>query len=124
MVELIYKDEVFKIIGTAMEVHKELGNGFFEAVYQEAFELELKNQNIPFSREEEIAIYYKSQKLRKRYRIDFICFDTIIVELKALTDLTTENEAQVLNYLKASTYKVGVLINFGTKSLQYKRFVY
>lgn len=124
MVELIYKEEAFKIIGAAMEVHKNLGCGFLEAVYQEAFELELKSQSIPFKREQEIEIYYKDEKLSKKYRSDFTCFDKIIVELKALSELTTQHEAQVLNYLKASKFSVGLLINFGSKSLQYKRFVY
>lgn len=124
MVELLYKEEAFKIIGAAMEVHKNLGCGFLEAVYQEAFELELKSQSIPFKREQEIEIYYKDEKLSKKYRSDFTCFDKIIVELKALSDLKSEHEGQVLNYLKASNFKVGLLINFGSKSLQYKRFIY
>ncbi len=124
MVELIYKEEAFKIIGAAMEVHKQLGCGFLEAVYQEAFELELKNQSIPFKREQEIELYYKKEKLTKKYRSDFTCFDKIIVELKALSELTSDHEAQILNYLKASNFKLGLLINFGSKSLQYKRFIY
>lgn len=124
MVELIYKEEAFKIIGAAMEVHKELGCGFLEAVYQEAFKIEMQNQRIRYKREEEIEIYYKECLLDKKYRADFICFDKIIVELKALSELKSENEAQVLNYLKATNFKVGLLINFGSKSLQYKRFVY
>lgn len=124
MVELVYKAEVYKIIGVAMEVHNELGCGFLEAVYQEAFEIELTNQKIPYFREEEIDIFYKENKLNKKYRADFICFDKIIVELKALSQLTSEHEAQILNYLKSTNLKVGLLINFGAKSLQYKRFIY
>ncbi len=102
-----------------MEVHKQLSCGFLETVYQEAFELELKSQGIPFKREQEIDIYYKEQKLCKKYRADFNCFNKIIVELKALSEISPEHEAQILNYLKASTFKLGLLINFGSKSLQY-----
>ena len=123
MVDLIYKEEVYNIIGAAMEVHNDLGCRFLEAVYQEAFEIELQNQKIPYTREQEIEIYYKEIQLNKKSRADFICFDKIIVELKALSQLSSENEAQVLNYLKATNLKVGLLINFGSKSLQYKRFV-
>ena len=123
MVDLIYKEEVYNIIGAAMEVHNELGCGFLEAVYQEAFEIELQNQKISHNREEVIEIYYKDIVLDKKYRADFICYDKIIVELKALSQLSSENEAQVLNYLKATNMKVALLINFGSKSLQYKRFV-
>ena len=124
MVEILYKDESYKIIGAAMEVHKELGAGFLESVYQEVFELELKKQNIPYEREKWLNIYYKGQKLKKHYTADFVCYDHIIVELKAMNELTTDHEAQVLNYLKASQHKLGLLINFGTKSLQYKRLVF
>ena len=124
MVDLLYKEEVYKIVGAAMEVHKELGCGFLEAVYQEAFEKELLNQNIPYLREVEIAIYYKEEKLDKKYRADFICYNKILVELKALSGLISDHEAQILNYLKATGIELGLLINFGTKSLQYKRFIY
>ena len=124
MVELIYKDESFKIIGAAMEVHKELGAGFHESVYQEAFELELQKQEIPNEREALLNIYYKGQKLKKRYSADFVCYDRIVVELKALSILSTDHEAQILNYLKTSGLKLGLLINFGSRSLQYKRLVF
>jgi GxxExxY protein len=123
MVDLIYKEEVYAIIGAAMEVHKELGCGFLEAVYQEALSLELEEQKIPFEQEKEIEIYYKDLLLNKKYRADFVCYDKIIIEIKALSALTAEHESQLLNYLKASETKVGLLINFGTKSLQYKRMV-
>ncbi len=124
MVDLFYKEEVYKLIGVAMEVHNELGCGFLEAVYQEAFELELQEQGIPYEREKDINIYYKDLKLDKRYSADFFCFEKIIVELKALSGLTSEHESQIINYLKATEQKVGLLINFGAKSLQYKRLVY
>ena len=124
MAELIFKEESYKIIGTAMEVHKELGAGFLEAVYQEAFELELQKQEIPYEREALLNIYYKGTKLKKRYSADFICYDKIIVELKALGELSTNHEAQILNYLKTSKLKLGLLINFGSSSLQYKRLIF
>jgi len=121
--DLIYKDEVYEIIGAAMEVHKELGCGFLEAVYQEALELEFQDRNIPYCREPKLEIYYKEQLLNKYYEADFICYDKIIVELKALSGLTSDNESQLLNYLKATIMKVGLLINFGKPSLEYKRMV-
>ena len=120
---LLYKEESYKIIGVAMEVHKELGPGFLEAVYQEAFELELQKQNIPYEREKVLNIFYKGMKLRKRYEADFVCYDKIIVELKALSDLSNDHVAQVLNYLTTSGIKLGLLINFGSNSLQYKRLI-
>ena len=121
--ELIYKNEVYQIIGAAIEVHKELGRGFLEAVYQEALALEFQFREIPYSREAKLDIYYKERLLDKYYEADFICFDTVIVELKALSDLTSEHESQLLNYLKATRLKVGLLINFGKQSLEYKRMV-
>jgi len=124
MVDLVYKEEVYKIIGAAMEVHKELGCGFLEAVYQEALSLEFEEQKIPFEQEKEIVIYFKDLLLKKKYKADFLCYDKIIVEVKALSVLTSDHESQLLNYLKATETKVGLLINFGTKSLQYKRLVY
>jgi len=124
MSNFLYKSETFKIIGAAMEVHKELGCGFFEAVYQEALELEFQYDKIPYQREAQLNIYYKGQLLKKYYQADFICYDGIIVELKALSALTSEHESQLLNYLKATGLKVGLLINFGNKSLEYKRMVY
>lgn len=123
MVELIYREETFKIIGAAMEVHKDLGCGFLEAVYQEAMEEELKIQNIPYLREEQLRIYYKGKVLKKYYIADFVCYEKIIVETKALSKITGGDEAQLLNYLKATGYKVGLLINFGSPSLTHKRFV-
>jgi GxxExxY protein len=122
--EFLFKDETYKIIGAAMEVHKELGCGFLEAVYQEAFELELQKQNIPYEREALLNIYYKGTKLKKHYSADFICYKKIVVELKALGELNTDHEPQLLNYLKTSGLKLGLLMNFGSKSLQYKRLIF
>ena len=124
MSDLISKEEAYELIGACMEVHKQLGNGFLEQVYQEALELELKDRNIPFQREAKLSIEYKRQILKKYYIADFICFGRIILELKALSDLTSEHESQVLNYLKATDLKLGLLINFGSRRLQYKRFVF
>ena len=119
----LYQDETYKIIGAAIEVHKVLGCGFLEAVYQEALEKEFILQNIPFSREIVLPIYYKGQLLQKTYIADFVCFEKIIVELKSLSVLSSEHQAQVLNYLKATSYKIGLLINFGKRSLEYKRVI-
>ena len=124
MGELIYKDEVYGIVGAAMEVHKELGCGFLEAVYQEAFQLELQSRHIPFVFQKQLAIFYKGRQLTKEYYADVVCYENIIVELKALDQLSTNATAQILNYLKASRLKVGVLINFGGSSLEWKRFVF
>ena len=120
---LINENETYNIIGACFEVHKQLGNGFLEAVYQEALEIELSLRNIPFTREKQLKIKYKGKELKKYYTADFVCYDNIILELKALSELTNTNEAQVLNYLKTTNYKVGLLINFGTKSLQHKRLI-
>ena len=123
MAEIIYENESYKIIGACIEVHKELGCGFLEAVYQEALELEFNNKSITYEREKELKIYFKSVELNKKYIADFICFNRIIVEIKALSKLNSEHEAQILNYLKATGIKLGILINFGEKSLKYKRLV-
>jgi GxxExxY protein len=96
-------------------VHKELGPGFSEPVYQEALELEFQLQKIPYEREKLLNIFYKNHKLTKRYSSDFLCYDKIIVELKAFHETSGDHEAQVLNYLKASQLKLGLLINFGSK---------
>ena len=121
--ELLYREEVYKIIGAAMEVHKILGAGFLEAVYQEALEKEFILRNIPYEREKHLKIFYKGQELSKFYIADFVCFDNIIVELKELSALTNDHLAQVLNYLKATGNVIGLLINFGQRSLEYKRVI-
>jgi GxxExxY protein len=113
----------YAIIGAAMEVHRELGSGFLEAVYHEALTIEMTSRNIQFVHEVELPVIYKGQQLATSYRADFICFDTVILEIKALGKLNTLQEAQILNYLKATGLGVGLLINFSAESLQYKRFV-
>jgi GxxExxY protein len=107
-----------------MEVHRTLGCGFLEPVYQEALNIELKKRDIPFRREVELPVYYKGEQLNVSYRADFICFDTVIVELKALSQISGVEISQVLNYLKATGFCVGLLLNFGAKSLQQRRFVF
>jgi GxxExxY protein len=123
MAEFLYKNETYDLIGVALEVYNELGSGFLEPVYQEAFEIELIRQNIPYVREKLLNIYYKNEKLKKEYSADFFCFDKIVVELKALSELNSVHESQLLNYLTATKTKVGLLINFGAKSLQHKRMI-
>jgi len=115
--------ETYAIIEAAMTVHRELGNGFLEAVYQEALERQFVANTIPHSRELELPIHYLGQKLRVCYRADFVCYHSIIVELKALKNLSGTEESQVINYLKASGKTKALLFNFGAKSLQYKRFI-
>jgi len=119
------KDQrTYKIIGAALEVHKELGCGFLEAVYQEALGREFLAQEIPCKSQAIIGIEYKRKPLDKTYQADFVCYDGIIVEIKAISSLSGIEEAQLINYLKATGLKVGLLINFGAKSLEYKRLVY
>jgi GxxExxY protein len=115
--------QTYAIIGAAMEVHSQLGCGFLEAVYQEALAKELALRNIPFKREVELLVTYKGEPLATRYRADFICFDEIIVELKAASALTPADVAQLLNYLKDTGFHRGLLLNFGSQSLQFERKV-
>jgi GxxExxY protein len=124
MAELLMKDEVYALVGEAMEVYNELGNGFLEAVYQEAFEIELQARALPFHAQQLLPIVYKNQALRKEYKADIIAFDKIIVELKAEECLTKNDEAQLLNYLNATRLQVGLLLNFGAaKNLEWKRMI-
>ena len=123
--DLIFGKEVYEIIGAAIEVHKILGHGFLEAIYQEALEYELSDRKIPFSSQIELKVKYKDRYLQKTYIADIIAYDKIIIELKALTNLSGKEEAQLINYLKATGFKVGLLINFGSPNkLEWKRFVH
>jgi GxxExxY protein len=124
MVELLYKDEVYAIIGAAMEVYNQLGTGFGEAIYQEAMEIESKSRRIPNNPQQDIFIVYKGTTLKKFFTPDLICYDKIIVEIKAIDRLTSREESQLLNYLKATGMPIGLLINFGSeKDLEWKRMV-
>jgi GxxExxY protein len=123
MPEVIYKQESYKIIGACFEVHRELGCGFLEDVYHEALRVEFRTQGIPFEHEKKCPVYYKDTQLDKSYYADFVCYDHIIIEIKALSALCSRHEAQVLNYLKATRLRLGVLVNFGAETLSYKRLV-
>jgi GxxExxY protein len=124
MTELLLKEEVFAIVGAAIEVHRELGPGFLEAVYQEAMEIELTDRGLPFHAQQALTIRYKQRVLVKQYVPDFICYDQVVVELKALSCLSGTEESQILNYLKASGLRVGVLISFGSVGkLEWKRYI-
>ena len=116
--------KTYAIIGAAMEVHRELGHGFLEAVYQEALAIEFTKRGIPFEREVELAIRYKDQILTTKYRADFLCHASVVVETKALAQLTGADQGQVINELKASGMEVGLLINFSAPSLEYRRMVF
>ena len=119
---MIEKDELTgKIINACMEVHNELGNGFLEPVYQEALEEEFKIQGIPYVREKLLPVMYKGKQLKKEYYADFVCYDDIIVELKAVSVLSKPHKAQVLNYINAANKEIGLLINFGETKLRWER---
>ena len=121
--KLFYKNEVYDIIGACFDVYKELSCGLSEPIYQEALEIEFMLRGIPFEREKELVVYYKGQKLRKRYMADFVCYDGIIVELKALDWITNSEVSQLLNYLHITKCPLGLLVNFGHEGgLEWKRY--
>jgi len=111
--EILYKDESYRIVGACFEVYREKGCGFLEAVYQECMEIELRLQGIPYVPRKSLALEYKGCPLRSTYEPDFVCYDKIVLELKAATELADEHRAQALNYLKATGLKLGLLANFG-----------
>ena len=120
LINSTYDQELYGIIGAAMEVQNELGMGFLELVYHDALNVELGLRGIPYETEKPIAITYKGQPLERSYKADLVCFDTIVVELKSVEQLKAEHTAQLLNYLKATGMPMGILINFGEKPLRYK----
>jgi GxxExxY protein len=120
---IIYKEESYKILGACFSVHSELGCGFLEGVYHEALAKELAVRKIPFQEEAKLDVIYKNEYLDKKYYADFICYDKIILELKACENISDMHIAQVLNYLSATNLRLGIIVNFGSKSLTYKRIV-
>ena len=120
--ELLFKDEVYRIVGAAMEVSNQLGCGFLEAVYQEALEIEFDERQIPYMPQKRIEISYKGHVLKKEYIADFLCHNQIVIEIKAIKAITGIEEAQILNYLKATNLPLGLIVNFGTPQLEWKRY--
>ena len=116
--------QTYAIIGAAMQVHRELGHGFLEAVYQEALAIEFERRSIPYAREVDLPIYYRDRLLTCAYRADFICYGSIVVELKAISSITGNEQAQVLNYLRATRLERGLILNFGTLRMQHERMVW
>ena len=123
MSTLLYKDETFKIIGSCMRVHSELGSGFLESVYHEALEREFKENEVPYKSKEKLQVFYKDEIMNKFFVADFVCFDKIIIELKASNFIHKTMELQTVNYLKTTKFELGLLINFGESSLMWKRFI-
>ena len=124
MAELIFKDEVYAIAGAAMDVYYTLGTGFLEPVYHSAMIVELGRRKVPFESERELELFYKNVKLDKFYRADFVCYDQIIVELKVVPRITNIEVAQLMNYMKITRNRVGLLFNFGSRpTLEWKRYV-
>ncbi len=124
MSKLLFEQETHRILGACFEVYKEKGCGFVEPVYQECLELELAARAIEFVPQQEIGLSYKRRPLKQSYRADLICFDKVIVEVKAVTALTDEHRAQIMNYLRATGFRVGLLINFGSyPGVEHERFV-
>lgn len=121
--KILYKEESFALIGACMKVHRQLGVGFLEAVYEEALEKEFIIQKIPFKRQVKLSLYYDNQLMKKHYRADFVCYDSIIIEIKAVPQILVVFYTQLTNYLKCTKMELGMLINFGTPSLTYKRMI-
>ncbi|MEN8192733.1 MAG: GxxExxY protein [Bacteroidota bacterium] len=123
MTDIIYKEESFKIIGVCMEVHRFLGKGLLEIVYKDAIEYEFNNLDIIYTREKEYPVKYKDIILPHKFYADFVVLDKIILEVKSKSTFAKEDIAQTINYLRLAKYKLGLLVNFGTSSLEYKRVV-
>ena len=112
--QIIYKDECFALQGAVFEVYREMGHGFLESVYQECLQKEFTAKRVPFVVQPSLALTYKGQPLGQIFRPDFVCFDKIVMELKAVKEIASEHKAQVLNYLKATGMRLGLLVNFGS----------
>jgi len=124
MIDLTESDpRTYSIIGAAMEVHRQLGCGFLEPVYQEALEMEFIERSIPYNAKDKFLISYKGRTLETYYKPDFICFGSVVIELKALSRLSSVEESQLINYLKVTNYEIGLLLNFGARSLEKRRFI-
>ena len=123
--ELVYKEECYRVVGACFEVYKDKGCGFLEAVYQECLEMEFELQGVPFHQQLELALSYKGRALKQRYIPDFLCFDKIILEIKAATEIADVHRAQLHNYLKATGHRLGLLVNFGHHpQLEWERIVH
>ncbi len=121
---ILFKNEVYRIIGACLAVHSDKGNGYAEPVYQDCLEIELPHQGIPFDAQRNFRIHYRGVQLRHTYTPDLLCYDQIVVELKAVKVLTDEHRAQVLNYLKVTGLQLGLLVNFGSPGrLEWERIV-
>jgi len=121
--KILFKEESYQIIGACMKVHRVLGAGFLESVYEEALEKEFLKEDIAFERQIKLPVYYENQPLKKFFKADFICFNKIIIEIKAVNQMPMIFNKQLKNYLSATNYRLGILINFGQSSLAYKRIV-
>ncbi|QOR73668.1 GxxExxY protein [Cruoricaptor ignavus] len=121
--KIIFPEESYRIIGICMNIHSQMGSGFLEAVYSEILEKEFLKNQIPYKKEVPLDLYYNGEKLTKKYRADFLCFDEIILEIKSVSFIHDNLLRQTLNYLKATGKRLGLLINFGEKSLTYKRIL-
>ncbi len=120
---ILYKDESYKIIGACMKVHRKLGAGFLESIYEEALKKEFFNSGIPFNNQVKLNVYYNGEKLNKFYKADFICYDKIILEIKSVSQVPNVFYSQIKNYLTATKKELGMLVNFGQSSLTYKRII-
>lgn len=123
MSEIVFKEESYRIVGSCLSVFNKLGSGFLESVYQEALEIQFRQDKIPFEKEKRLRIKFDNIQLDKFFKADYVCFDSIIVELKATPFIHKNDLAQVLNYLRATGMRLGILVNFGEKSLTYKRIL-
>lgn len=124
MTTLLFKEEVYDIVGICMEVYNTLGYGFLEIVYKDAMEIEFLDNEMPYIREKEFPVFYKEQRLKRSFYADFTLFDKIIVEVKACADwVSVETISQTINYLKSSGYRLALIVNFGKRKLEYKRFI-